>query len=135
MPLLSDVARQGNLDRAKSIWRHHKPQRGAEFLQERRHRAAPITIRQLRRRRSRWRIAALYFFDVLSGERLLVERDLGEFFITPRMFWLVTVKQGSFPFWNPYYHPFIPLLYVKLYPKNHTTVNQNQTKAAIPQLF
>lgn len=58
-------------------------------------------------------LAALYFLDVLSGENLLVERDLHAFFIPPRLFWVEAVKHLSFPFWNPYYlagHPLFATL-------------------------
>ncbi len=58
-------------------------------------------------------LAALYFRDVLSGDYLLLERDLGLFFIPPRIFWVDAVKQGAFPFWNPYYlngHPLFATL-------------------------
>lgn len=58
-------------------------------------------------------LAAIYFLDVLSGEYLLLERDLGLFFMPPRIFWVDAVKQGSFPLWNPYYlngHPLFATL-------------------------
>ena len=33
---------------------------------------------------------------------LLIERDLGPYFIPPRFFWVDSIKHGSFPLWNPY---------------------------------
>ena len=53
---------------------------------------------------------SLFFFYDLLGERfLLIERDLGPYFIPPRFFWVESIKHGSFPLWNPYQfsgHPF-----------------------------
>ncbi len=46
---------------------------------------------------------SLFFFYDLLGERfLLMERDLGPYFIPPRFFWVESLKNGDFPFWNPY---------------------------------
>ena len=53
---------------------------------------------------------SLFFFYDLLGERfLLIERDLGPYFIPPRFFWVESIKHGSFPLWNSYQfsgHPF-----------------------------
>jgi len=53
--------------------------------------------------------AFVFFYDVLGGELLLTERDLGPYFIPPRFFWVDSIRQGNFPLWNPYQfsgHPF-----------------------------
>jgi hypothetical protein len=54
--------------------------------------------------------ASLFFFyDLFGGRYLLTERDLGPYFIPPRFFWVESIKNGSFPLWNPYQfsgHPF-----------------------------
>jgi hypothetical protein len=50
-----------------------------------------------------------FFYDLFDGRYLLTERDLGLYFIPPRSFWAESIKQGSFPLWNPYQfsgHPF-----------------------------
>jgi hypothetical protein len=50
-----------------------------------------------------------FFYDLLEGRYLLIERDLGPYFIPPRFFWVESIKSGSFPLWNPYQfsgHPF-----------------------------
>lgn len=48
-------------------------------------------------------VSSLLFFYDLFGERyLLTERDLAPYFIPPRFFWVESLKQGSFPLWNPY---------------------------------
>jgi hypothetical protein len=54
-------------------------------------------------------LTALYFSDVLTGQRLLVERDLTTFFYPFRFIWTETVRQGQFPFWNPYIKCGVPL--------------------------
>jgi hypothetical protein len=50
-----------------------------------------------------------FFYDLLDRRYLLTERDLGPYFIPPRFFWVESIKNGSFPLWNPYQfsgHPF-----------------------------
>jgi hypothetical protein len=50
-----------------------------------------------------------FFYDLFGGRYLLSERDLSPYFIPPRFFWVDSIKQGSFPLWNPYQfsgHPF-----------------------------
>jgi hypothetical protein len=54
-------------------------------------------------------LALLYFSDCLSGQRLLVERDLTTFFYPFRFIWVETVRNGNFPFWNPYIKCGVPL--------------------------
>jgi len=62
------------------------------------------------RKRARWLIPVLalffiniiFFYDVIFGDYLLVERDLSVFFIPPKFFWLESIKNGEFPLWNPY---------------------------------
>ncbi len=44
----------------------------------------------------------MYFPDVLSGGRILVERDLPVFAYPNLHFWVDEVKNLSFPLWNPY---------------------------------
>jgi hypothetical protein len=55
-------------------------------------------------------LASIFFFyDLFGGRYLLTERDLAPYFIPPRFFWVESIKQGSFPLWNPYQfsgHPF-----------------------------
>jgi hypothetical protein len=51
----------------------------------------------------------VFFYDLFDGRYLLTERDLGPYFIPPRFFWVESIKQGSFPLWNPLQfsgHPF-----------------------------
>jgi len=51
----------------------------------------------------------LFFYDLFKGKYLLIERDLGPYFIPPRFFWVESIKNGNFPLWNPYQfsgHPF-----------------------------
>jgi len=67
--------------------------------------------------------ASLFFFyDLFDGRYLLTERDLGLYFIPPRFFWVESIKQGSFPLWNPYQfsgHPFFANpQHALLYPLN-----------------
>ncbi len=53
--------------------------------------------------------SVFFFYDLLGGKYLLTERDLGPYFIPPRFFWVESLKNGSFPLWNPYQfsgHPF-----------------------------
>ena len=53
--------------------------------------------------------ALLFFYDLFGARYLLTERDLGPYFIPPRVFWVESIKQGDFPLWNPYQfcgHPF-----------------------------
>jgi hypothetical protein len=54
-------------------------------------------------------LTLLYFSDVLSAGRLLVERDLTTFFYPFRFIWLESISQGEFPFWNPYIKCGVPL--------------------------
>jgi hypothetical protein len=54
-------------------------------------------------------LVLLYFNDSLSGQRLLVERDLTTFFYPFRFIWVETVRNGNFPFWNPYIKCGVPL--------------------------
>jgi hypothetical protein len=54
-------------------------------------------------------LTLLYFHDVLTGQVLLVERDLTTFFYPFRFIWVETVQQGHFPFWNPYIKCGVPL--------------------------
>ena len=54
-------------------------------------------------------LTALYFNDFLTGKVLLVERDLTTFFYPFRSIWVETVRQGHFPFWNPYIKCGVPL--------------------------
>lgn len=51
-----------------------------------------------------------YFFPVLDGTYLLTERDLGVFFIPPRILWTDILRAGEFPLWNPYFYGGHPLL-------------------------
>ena len=54
-------------------------------------------------------LTLLYFSNVLSADRLLVERDLTTFFYPFRFVWVESVRQGHFPFWNPYIKCGVPL--------------------------
>ena len=54
-------------------------------------------------------LTLLYFYQVLTGKLLLVERDLTTFFYPFRFVWVETVRQGHFPFWNPYIKCGVPL--------------------------
>ena len=54
-------------------------------------------------------LTLLYFHDVLAGKLLLAERDLTTFFYPFRFIWVETVRQGHFPFWNPYIKCGVPL--------------------------
>jgi hypothetical protein len=64
----------------------------------------------------------LLFVDLFGERYLLTERDLGPYFIPPRFFWVESIKNGSFPLWNPYQfsgHPFFANpQYAMLYPFN-----------------
>ncbi|MBI5236127.1 MAG: YfhO family protein [Deltaproteobacteria bacterium] len=51
-----------------------------------------------------------YFLPVLDGAHLLTERDLGVFFIPPRILWTDIIRAGEFPLWNPYFYGGHPLL-------------------------
>ena len=54
-------------------------------------------------------LSFFFFYDLLGERFLLIERDLGPYFIPPRFFWVESIKHGSFPLWNPYQfsgHPF-----------------------------
>jgi hypothetical protein len=54
-------------------------------------------------------LTLLYFHEILTGKVLLVERDLATFFYPFRFIWVETVRQGHFPFWNPYIKCGVPL--------------------------
>ena len=54
-------------------------------------------------------LTLLYFHDVLTGKLLLAERDLTTFFYPFRSIWVETIRQGHFPFWNPYIKCGVPL--------------------------
>ncbi|MBI1911496.1 MAG: YfhO family protein [Deltaproteobacteria bacterium] len=68
--------------------------------------------------RTRYAISFLYLFilssglfhSVLSGSRILSERDLAGFFIPPRLLWVEAIKAGELPLWNPYSFGGHPLL-------------------------
>jgi hypothetical protein len=66
--------------------------------------------------------SVLFFYDLFDGRYLLTERDLAPYFIPPRFFWVESIKQGSFPLWNPYQfsgHPFFANpQHALLYPLN-----------------
>ncbi len=47
-------------------------------------------------------LSLLFFYDLFGERFLLIERDLGPYFIPPRFFWVESIKHGSFPLWNPY---------------------------------
>jgi len=47
-------------------------------------------------------LSLFFFYDLLEKGFLLIERDLGPYFIPPRFFWVESIKHGSFPLWNPY---------------------------------
>lgn len=67
-------------------------------------------------------LSAGYFYSVLDGKSLLVERDLAVFFIPPRLLWTNILRGGEFPLWDPYSlsgHPlFATLQPGVLYPLN-----------------
>lgn len=50
------------------------------------------------------------FRSVLSGRLILVERDLGTYFLPPRFLWVKLARSLTFPFWNPHNFSGIPLL-------------------------
>lgn len=54
-------------------------------------------------------LTLLYFSDVLTGEILLVERDLTSFFYPFRFTWVEALHQGHFPFWTPYIKCGVPV--------------------------
>jgi len=54
-------------------------------------------------------LTLLYFSNVLTARILLVERDLTTFFYPFRFVWVESVRQGHFPFWNPYIKCGVPL--------------------------
>ena len=66
--------------------------------------------------------SVFFFYDLFDGRYLLSERDLAPYFIPPRFFWVESIKQGSFPLWNPYQfsgHPFFANpQHALLYPLN-----------------
>jgi hypothetical protein len=67
-------------------------------------------------------LSLLFFYDLLGERFLLVERDLGPYFLPPRFFWVESIEHGSFPLWNPYQFSGHPLFanpqYGMLYPIN-----------------
>lgn len=82
------------------------------------------------RKRGRWALPVLalflltllFFYDILMGNYLFIERDLAVFFIPPKFFWAESIKNGEFPLWNPYNlfgQPFFATLQPAiLYPPN-----------------
>ncbi len=67
-------------------------------------------------------LSLFFFYDLLEKRFLLIERDLGPYFIPPRFFWVESIKHGSFPLWNPYQFSGQPFLanpqHGMLYPLN-----------------
>ncbi|MEI6154604.1 MAG: YfhO family protein, partial [Deltaproteobacteria bacterium] len=67
-------------------------------------------------------ITLLYFYPVLSGREIFIERDLSIFFIPPKYFWVHLVKTFQLPLWNPHSYAGIPLFATLqpgvLYPPN-----------------
>ena len=55
-------------------------------------------------------LTAAYFYPVLSGGTVFVERDLGIYFIPPRFLWVKLAKSFTLPLWNPHNYSGIPLL-------------------------
>ncbi len=55
-------------------------------------------------------LTAAYFYPVLSAGTILVERDLGIYFIPPRFLWVKQAFSLSLPVWNPHNYSGIPLL-------------------------
>jgi len=47
-------------------------------------------------------LVLVYFQEALSRPVLLGERDLSSFFFPAVKLWVETLRQGEFPFWNPY---------------------------------
>ena len=54
-------------------------------------------------------LSLLYFSEVLTGKYIFIERDLATFFYPFRFIWVETVRQGHFPFWNPFIKCGVPL--------------------------
>lgn len=67
-------------------------------------------------------LTLLFFYDILKGDYLFVERDLAVFSIPPKYFWVESMRNGEFPLWNPYNlfgQPFFATLQPAiLYPPN-----------------
>lgn len=67
-------------------------------------------------------ITIVFFSDILQNNGLFAERDLGPYFIPPRLFWVESLSAGQFPLWNPLNfggHPFFATLQPgMLYPPN-----------------
>ncbi|MGD0657669.1 MAG: YfhO family protein [Syntrophorhabdales bacterium] len=55
-------------------------------------------------------LTLVYFYPVLAAGAVLVERDLGIYFIPPRFLWVKQAKSLSLPLWNPHNYSGIPLL-------------------------
>ena len=68
-----------------------------------------FTVRNLTAILVLFALTLLYFSDVLTGQLLLVERDLSTFFYPFRFIWVETARQGTLPFWNPYIKCGVPL--------------------------
>jgi hypothetical protein len=47
-------------------------------------------------------LISLHFWDVLTQEKLMFERDLPIFFFPNLKLWVEAVKSGELPLWNPY---------------------------------
>ena len=55
-------------------------------------------------------LSLFFFYDLFFdgsfftgfNRYLLSERDLAPYFVPPHFFWVESIKQGSFPLWNPY---------------------------------
>jgi hypothetical protein len=64
----------------------------------------------------------IFFYDLFRDRFLLTERDLGPYFIPPRLFWVDSIRNLDFPLWDPYQftgHPFFANpQYAVLYPFN-----------------
>jgi hypothetical protein len=64
----------------------------------------------------------IFFYDLFTDRFLLTERDLGPYFIPPRLFWVDSIRNLDFPLWDPYQftgHPFFANpQYGVLYPLN-----------------
>ncbi|HUJ68919.1 MAG TPA: YfhO family protein [Syntrophorhabdales bacterium] len=55
-------------------------------------------------------LTVAYFYPVLSGGTVFVERDLGIYFVPPRFLWVKLAKSFTLPLWNPHNYSGIPLL-------------------------
>ncbi len=47
-------------------------------------------------------LSLFFFYDLFRERFLLIERDLGPYFIPPRFYWVESIRHGSFPLWGPY---------------------------------